>query len=153
VSSIKPNHAGRQMHGGEEVPRGFVVTSGDRAILLEFGEEVLDQVTGRVEVSIELPLLLPIGLRWDRHLLAGGSHRLDDAFIGVIGLVGDERFGVEVGQEFIGSHQIMGLAAGQIKVGRITERVNACEDLCAQSAARAADSLVFAVFFWAPALC
>jgi hypothetical protein len=52
VSSIKPNHAGREIHGGEEVSRGLVVTSGDRAVLLEFGEEVPDQMTSAVEMSI-----------------------------------------------------------------------------------------------------
>src|SRR4029077_17280218 len=58
----QPDDAGRQVHGGEEVARGLVVTRRDRAVLLEFGEEVLDQVTRRVDMSIELPLRLTIGL-------------------------------------------------------------------------------------------
>ena len=141
------------MHGGEEVSGGLVVTSGDRAVLFEFGEEVLDQVTSGVEGSIELPLLLPIGLRWDHHLLSRGGHRLDDTFIGVVGFVGDQRVSFEVGQEFIGADEIMDLAAGQIKAGWITQRIDPRVNLGAQSAARAPDRLVFPVFFWAPALC
>jgi hypothetical protein len=141
------------MHGGEEVSGGLVVTGGDRSVLLEFGEEVLDQMPRGVEMAIELPLLLTICLRRDHHLLSGGRQWLDHAFIGVVGLIGDQRIGLHVWQECIGASQIMGLATGQMKAGGIAERIDPCVDLGAQSAARAADRLVFAVFFWAPALC
>jgi hypothetical protein len=47
----------------------------------------------------------------------------------------------------------MDLAAGQMKAGWIAERIDPRVDLGAQSAARTADRLVLAVFFWAPALC
>ena len=47
----------------------------------------------------------------------------------------------------------MGLAAGQMKAGWIAERIDAGMDFGAQPAARAADRLVLAVIFWAPALC
>ena len=141
------------MHGGEEVSRGLVVTGGDRAILLEFGEEVLDQMSLGIEMTIKLTLLLPIGLRRDHHLLSGGRHWLDHAFIGVIGLVGDQGVGRHVGQQCVGADEIMGLATGQIKAGWITERIDPRMDLGTQSAARAPDRLVLAIFFWAPALC
>jgi hypothetical protein len=44
VSSIEPNDSGSKVEGGEEILRGLVVACGDRAELLELGEEVFDQV-------------------------------------------------------------------------------------------------------------
>jgi hypothetical protein len=49
--------------------------------------------------------------------------------------------------------QVVCLAAGQEEADRVAQRVNQGVDLGAQSAARAADRLVLAGFFWAPALC
>jgi hypothetical protein len=47
----------------------------------------------------------------------------------------------------ISAHQVMGLATGQEEVDRIAERIGQGMDLGAQSAARASDRLVLAVFF------
>src|SRR5882757_2836933 len=47
----------------------------------------------------------------------------------------------------------MGLAGSQEKRGGIAQRVGHGVDFGAQSALAAPDRLVFAVFFWAPALC
>jgi hypothetical protein len=141
------------MDSGKEVARGLVVTGCDRPVLLEFGEEVLDQVARGVKVAIELPLLLSIGLRRDHHLLSGRRQWLDHAFIGVVGLVGDQGVGLHVGQQFIGADEIVGLATGQIEAGWIAERIDPGMDLGAQPAARPPDRLVRVVFFWAPALC
>ena len=53
----------------------------------------------------------------------------------------------------VGAEEIMRLAAGQGEIDRIAERVDESVDFGAQPAARAADRLVLAGFFWAPALC
>jgi hypothetical protein len=53
----------------------------------------------------------------------------------------------------IGPDQVVRLAAGQEEADRVAQRVDQGVDLGAQSAARASDRLVFANFFWAPALC
>jgi hypothetical protein len=47
----------------------------------------------------------------------------------------------------------MGLTRRQVKASRITKRVDGGVDFRAQSAFTAADRLVFAAFFCAPALC
>jgi hypothetical protein len=51
------------MDGGEEVTRGFVVAGRDGPILLEFGEEVLDQVTRFINMPIEVAGRLPAGFQ------------------------------------------------------------------------------------------
>ena len=47
----------------------------------------------------------------------------------------------------VGADQVMSLAAGQVEADRIAERIDNGMDLGAQSATRAADRLVCAVFF------
>ena len=53
----------------------------------------------------------------------------------------------------IGADKVVCLAAGQVEADRIANRIDKGMDLGAQPAAGAADGLVFASFFWAPALC
>ncbi len=53
------------MDSGEEVSSGFVVACGDGAELFEFGEEVLDQVSGFVEFLVVKPLFFAIGFGRD----------------------------------------------------------------------------------------
>ena len=50
-----PNDCGSEVNGGKEVSSGLVVSSGDGAKLLEFGEEVLDQVAQFVEIAVVIP--------------------------------------------------------------------------------------------------
>jgi hypothetical protein len=72
---------------------------------------------------------------------------LNDALLGVERLVGDQRVGLQPGQEMIGPDQVVRFAAGQEEAGRVAERIDRGMDLGAQSAARAPDRLVFAIFF------
>ena len=53
LSSIKLNDRGGEVDGGQKVARGLVVAGGDGSELLEFAEEVLDQVTLLIEVAVE----------------------------------------------------------------------------------------------------
>ena len=56
-------------------------------------------------------------------------------------------------QQRIRALQVMGLTGGQKEGERIAEGVDQGMNFGAQSAFAAPDRLVFAVFFWAPALC
>jgi len=98
-------------------------------------------------MAIEFPGLLPIGLRWDHRLLSSGGQRFDDTFVGIEGLVGDQCISLHVGQEFVGSDEIVGLATGQTKADWIAERIDQRVYLCAQSASRSPDRLILAIFF------
>ena len=78
---------------------------------------------------------------------------LDHPLVGIEGLVCQQGIGLHLRQQRVGAFQIMGLARRQDEVQRIAQRIDQGMDLGAQSAFAAPDRLVFAVFFWAPALC
>ena len=141
------------MDGGKEVALGLIVTGGDGSELLEPGEEVLDQMASLEEVSIVIAAGVPIGPGRDDGDLAGRSERFDHPLVGVECLVADQDVGLHCGQQMIGTGQIMFLATGQMEADRVTQCIDQRVDLGAQSAARAADCLVLAGFFCAPALC
>jgi hypothetical protein len=54
VSSIEPDGRGREVDGGEEISGGLVIARGNGSELLEFTEEILDQMARFVEFLIEL---------------------------------------------------------------------------------------------------
>jgi hypothetical protein len=91
--------------------------------------------------------------RWDDRRLAGVSQRLEHPLVGIERFVGDERLGLKVGQQGIGSGQIVLLTAGEMKADRIAERIDSGVDLGAQPALAAADGLILAQFLGAPAAC
>ncbi len=91
--------------------------------------------------------------RRDHRGLTSGGQRLKYALIGVERLVGDQRIGLHRGQQVVGAGQVVCFAAGQEEADRVAQRVGQDVYLGAQSAARAADRLVLADFFSAPALC
>jgi hypothetical protein len=153
VSSIEPNDGGGELDRGDEVASGFVVACGDGSELLELGEEVFNQVARRVEVTVIASRLCSVRLGRDDNRFAGRDQRLNHPFIGVERLVGDQRIGLHRWQEMVGANEIMGLSAGQKEVDRIAESIDQGMDLGAQSTARAANRLVLAGFFCAPALC
>jgi hypothetical protein len=64
VSSIEPDDSGGEIDGGKEVLPAFVVPCGNGSELLEFGKEVLDEVTGFVEIGVIGARRLAVGAGW-----------------------------------------------------------------------------------------
>jgi hypothetical protein len=124
-----------------------------RDINLELGEEGLDQVPGLVEVCVEGAGCRPGLPRWDHGCLAGLGQRFEHPLVGIEGFVGNERLGLKLRQQGIGSSQIVLLTAGEMKADRIAERIHQRVDLGGQPALAAPDRLVFASFLGAPAAC
>ncbi len=135
MSSIEPNDSGGEVNGGEKVSAGFVVARGDGAKLLEFGEEILDQVARLVEVTVIVAADLAVGLGWDHHGLPGARERIDDALLGVECLVADQRIGLHSRQQVVGSHEVMGLTTGQVERDGIAEGIDQGVDFGARSSA------------------
>src|SRR3954466_1431861 len=138
---------------GQEASCGLVVAGGNGPELLELGEEVLDQVPGLVEVFVKGARYRAGFARWDHRCFTGFSKRLEHPLVGIERFVGNERLGLKVGQQGIGSSQIVLLTAGEMKADRIAERIDGGVDFGAQPAARASDGLILTPFLRAPALC
>src|SRR5436305_704268 len=85
---------------------------------------------------------------------AGPLQGSQDALLGVERLVGDQRVRGELGQQDIGSFEVLRLPRREREPGRVAERVHERVDLRAQAAPAAPDRLVApAAFLGAPALC
>src|SRR3954447_2260326 len=153
MSSIEPDGCGGPENAGQEASCGLVIAGGDGPELLELGEEVLDQMPGLVEVFVKGARCLAAFARWDDRCLAGVSQRLEHALVGIERFIGDECLGLKRGQQGIGSSQIVLLTAGEMKAGRIAERIDGGVNFGAQPSARASDGLILTPFLRAPALC
>src|SRR3954452_17356020 len=147
LSSIEPDESGGQVNAGQETLRGLVVASGNGPELLELGKEVLDEVARLVEVFVEGPRCLAALARWDHRRLAGFSERLEHALVRIERFVGNERLGFKLWEQGIGSGQIMLLTAGEMKAGRIAERIDGGVNFGAQPSARAPDGLILTPLF------
>src|SRR3954452_7157635 len=109
MSSIEPDERGGEVNAGQEASCGLVVAGGNGPELLELGEEVLDQMPGLVEVFVEGARRLPGIPRWDHGCLAGLGQRFEHALVGIERLVGNERLGLKLREQGIGSSQVMRL--------------------------------------------
>ena len=141
------------MDCGEKISCSFVVARGDRPVLFELAEEILDQMSGLVGVLVEAALDFAIAPGRDHDQFSSAKQRLDDPFIGIKGLVGQQSVRCHLRQQRIGALQIVGLTWRQQKSQRIAQSVDKGVNLGAQPAFAPPDRFVFAVFFWAPALC
>ena len=153
MSSIKPDESGGQVNAGQEASCGLVVASGDGPELLELGEKVLDQVACRVEVVVEGARYLAGLARGDHRRLASLGQRLEHPRVGIECFVGDERLGLKLREQGIGSSQVMVLTTGEMKADWIAERIHQRVDLGGQPALAAADGLILANFLGAPTAC
>jgi len=110
-------------------------------------------MTGLVHLLVGRTRGLAVAFGRNDDCLACGEQRFDDALVGIEGFVGQHSIGLHVRQQRIRALQVMGLTGGQKEAERIAEGVDHGMDFGAQSAFATPDRLVFAVFFWAPALC
>jgi len=141
------------MNAGEEVSSGFVVAGCDGTELLEFCKEVLYQVPCFVDIAVIDPSKLTVCFRRDDDGLVFLRQQGDDPLISVERLVGDQQISLHARQKLIGANQVMGLASAQGECRRVAQGINEGMNFGAQSAAGSPDGLIFAGFFWAPALC
>src|SRR2546429_2802969 len=106
-----------------------------------------------VHFFIESTLVFAIALRRDHHVFSCRTKGFDHPFIGIEGFVCHQSVGLHLRKQHVGPFQVMGFARGEQEAKRIAQGVDQGMDFGAQPAFAAPDRLVFAVFFWAPALC
>jgi hypothetical protein len=132
--------------GGKEIPGGFVVARRDRPELLEFAEEIFDQVALFVEFSIEFAGRQAVGSRRDYGGFASRRQGVEYSAIGIKGAICDQQIGGHMRQQRISPGQVVRLSRRQQEAQRIAERVDQRMDLRAQTAAAAAKRLVLNFF-------
>jgi hypothetical protein len=96
--------------------------------MFELAEEIFDEVAGLVKLAIVLSGCSTLAPGRNDGLDSGLFQRLNDPVVSVVGLVGDHRAGAQIGQQNIGSDQIVRLAWGQQKPGRIAQGVGQSMD-------------------------
>lgn len=120
--------------------------------MLHLIEEPLDEVALAIEREVALARCDAIGFRRDD----GGDsspRQGPDQGVGVIGLVGQEGLRTDFNQQRLGLAKVGRLSGREREGDRIAQSIDDRVDLGGQPAAGAADGLVFAAFFRAPALC
>ena len=141
------------MTAGQEASCGLIVAGGNGPELLELGKKVLDQVPGLVEVFVKGARCLSALARGDDGRLASLGQRLEHALVGIERFVGNQRLGLKLREQGIGSSQVMLLTAGEMKADRIAECIHQGVDLGGQPTLAATDGLIIAQFLGAPAAC
>lgn len=137
---------------GREIGGEFFETSGDTAKLFETSEQVFDEVTGLVFVTIKGARRFAVGTRWNHGFGAARDDVIDQG-IGIIALVGGDDAGARgVLQEDFGLGDVRLVGGRDREAERVAERVRDTVDFAAEAAPRASQSL-WAVFFLAPAAC
>ena len=134
------------MDGGKEIPGGFVIAGCDAPELLEFAEEILDQVALFVKFAIEFARRQAVWSRRDYGGFASRRQRAEYSAIGIEGAICDQQVGGHMRQQRISPGQVVRLSRRQQEAQRIAERVDQRVDLGAQTAAAAAKCLVLNFF-------
>ena len=125
----------------EKIAGGFLVAAGDGPKMFDCIEETLDEVALAVEREVAVPFDLAVRF-WRDHRLDGAHLKALDEAVGVIGLVGKERFGFGLSHERVRLCDIVNLPADETERQRIAQSIDNGVDFCREPAARAAYGLV-----------
>ena|GEM_PF-2263004 len=90
MSSIEPYVSSHEEHGGEEISGCFIVTGGNGSELLEFCEEIFDEMARFIQVFVIGARIFSVGFWWDDDLYPGLFQRVYDSFIGVKSFIGKQ---------------------------------------------------------------
>lgn len=130
------------MDSSEEVASCLVISSSDGSKELKLSEEVFNEMASFVEFLVVFALYLAIRLGRNHgnfaHLLPGNQ----DPLVGVEAFVGKQNVSFQLRQQHIGSFQIAGLSAGEMKSNGVAKSVYGGVNFGAQPAFAASDGLV-----------
>jgi hypothetical protein len=95
------------MDSGEENCCCFVIASSDGAVLLKFAEEVLDQVSSLIELSVIGTLCFSVAFGWNHSAFAALFEPGNDPFMRIEGFVSNQGIGSDLGQQNLSASQTM----------------------------------------------
>ena len=111
----------------------FVVARRDGPEMLEFGEEVLDQMTRLSEIFVIVALERAVAFGRHDSVLARLLQGLEDPLLGILGFLGHDRVGLKVRHQGIRAIQVAGLSRRQVKAGRSAQPIGRGMKLGAQA--------------------
>ena len=160
MRSIEPEDRGSEINGGQKMTRCCVSAGGNSAILLEFAEEIFNQVSCPIKVFVIIARLFAVSFGWDDRCCSSLLEKIKNPFVSIISLVSEKGIGLKVWQKSIRAVQIVCLSGRQHEACWSAQRICRCVDFCAQSAPGsrpgqaffASDGFVLSFFFLAPAL-
>ena len=117
-----------QGDGGKESVGELIVAGGESAVLLELVEEALDEIALTVEGEIGFARLATIGFRGDDGCDATLLERLDQR-VGVITLIGEKGFGLDLVEQRHRLRDIGRLARRERQRHGVAERIDNGVDL------------------------
>jgi len=94
------------MDRGEEVCCCFVIASGG-PVLLKFAEEILDQVSGLIELSVIGTLCFSVAFGWNHSAFAVSFEPVNDPFMCIEGFISNQGIGSDLSQQNLSALQIM----------------------------------------------
>ena len=119
---------------------GFVSAQGDAFEVLEFAEEVFDQMTPFVHLGVDLERRGAARML-SNHDLGAALVELSDDVVAVKGRVGDQRGELDPGDERWDANGIEALSRQQHKADEVAQRVGEGQDFGRYAAFGAADGL------------
>ena len=137
------------MDEGEIAARQFLEAGKDPPVVLHEAEQDLDLVALLVELPVGRALIEAGGSGWDHRQGSSSRDGLKDG-VGVVGLVGDHRFGRQAVEQGQGLRGVALLPGGQAEGERVAKGVCGGVQLGREAAARATKRLLACAFF-APA--
>jgi hypothetical protein len=92
--SVEPEQYANQGGGRKESIGALVAAGRQSTVLLELAEEVLDEIAGAIQRKVGFVRLAAIGLRLNERRDVALVERRDQR-VGVVALVGEDRFGLD----------------------------------------------------------
>jgi hypothetical protein len=129
----------------------FVIARCDSAEVFDTTKEALDKVAALVNVAIKGARPGSVGARGDDRLRTAGRDGVDQG-LGVVSLVGSNRFGRDAVEQRRGYGHVGRLSGCQAPPREVAEGFDQGMDFCGQPPARPANRLG-ALFLGAPAAC
>ena len=117
------------MDCSKEVASGFVIAGGNGTKLFKFGKEILNQMPRLVQLLVIGPRHRTITFRRNDGRFASLRQRRKHACLGVISFIRQHDRCGNRWEKYVGTVQVAGLPAGQMKPGRITQRIDGRVDL------------------------
>ena len=141
------------MNEGQIIARGLLITGCHAPVMLDPIDKPLHEVPALVQPPAKLPGCVAVVARRDHGLSATLANRLDQC-IRIVALVGDDRLGFMLRQQFLRASHVMFFAGAKTKFQRLALGIYRQVQLATEASTGAAEGFLARFFFSGePAAC